>query len=62
VCEINSFIQIAEYKETTKRTKRCKRFFDESNTPDTKLTASDQFRVVSSHYAQIVSLWNFTRE
>jgi len=42
-----SYVEIQEYKEATKRTKRRKRmFFDESSpTPDTELTARDQFRV-----------------
>jgi len=41
-----SYVEIQEYKVATKRTKRRKRFFDESNTPDTTnwLTARDQFR------------------
>jgi len=40
-----SYVEIQEYKEATKRTKRRKRFFDESSTPDTELTARDQLRV-----------------
>jgi len=40
-----SCVEIQEYKEATKHTKRRQRFFDECSTPDTEITARDEFRV-----------------
>ena len=40
-----SYVDIEEYREATKRTKRRKRFYDETSTSDTELTARDRFRV-----------------
>ena len=40
-----SYVDVKEYKAATQHTKRCKRFFDESCTPDTELSPRDQFRV-----------------
>jgi len=59
-----SCVEIQEYKKATKRTTPRKRFFDESSpTPDTELTARDQFRVdVISIASWIVSLRNFASE
>jgi len=40
-----SYVETKEYKEATRRTKRRKRFLDESSIADTKLSARDEFRI-----------------
>ena len=61
-CMYKSYVEIQDYEEATKLTKRRKRFFDESSTPDTELTARDQFLVDVFYALWIVSLQNFASE
>ena len=44
--QAKAYVGVKECKKATQRTKKRKRFFDDkSNTPDTELSARDQFRV-----------------